>query len=636
MSKTQKKSLTSNELEKILKYQKLAKGFQFGVSRNESEYIRLENDLLKSRTFAAKHLLRVLTHKTVKRFLDDHNDYMHLLHELRHTSYVIKTNNPLKLIFDFIVNIFIVYSVLDTLYYLSFGRNDEDNLALETVAWVFFLMDFCLNFVTEYTDSKNYPIRNLFLIGKRYLRTWLVFDFLALLPLKLFGYREIEYFFRLSRIAKFNRIFFTFCTKNFTNYVKTNTPTMTARIQKLLLVIETFTDFCFEICKFMFFCYFFACVWFYLSIKVDEKYPYKDTFLKIYDIESKSKKEQVIVIFYFIFTTLTTVGYGDYSARNSEEMGLCILIMLIGSAWLALTMSKVMSFVKEFEKIGKPKDNLSELTVFIHNLEHIHGPMPSILKSKLFSHFNYFWKHNRLGSLLHPDWSISGERLTYIHDKTLRKLPIPIQSDILEYLFNDYFTVFFKFFGHGDRFRYDISLHMQPRYHNEEFVLFMEEKARELLLVSSGTIVVGFLKDDQEFVSCFNLKRGVIVGEASVFLDENSFADLKAERVQGMAIPENAVIEIMKLKYSERLQDYVKVVKTRTAALKKTLRESKNFEFKNGRSRILARLSCVYHKTVEKETPPSLREIYWNMKKFKNRYESIKKEVDLINSNYFD
>jgi CRP-like cAMP-binding protein len=412
--------------------------------------------------------------------------------------------------------------------------------------------------------------------------------------------------------------------------------TTTAKTQKCFLVLETFTDFCFEICKFLFFCYFFACFWYFLSRLVEDKYSTEKNFLKYFEIHEKPKNEQVLVIFYFIFTTLTTVGYGDYLAKNSEEMGLCILMMLVGSAWLALTMSKVISFVKEFEKIGKPKDNLRELTVFIHNLEHIHGPMTSDLKSKLFKHFQYFWKNDRLGSLMNPDWSVKGDQLTFIHDNTLRKLPEHIQTNIIEYLFQDYFSIFFKFFGYIDNFRFDIALHLQPRFYDQEFILFMEETAKELLFVKSGKVLVGFLKDDQSFVTCFKLPKGVIVGESSVFLDEKSFADLNSCKVQGMALPENVVLEILKHKYPEKMKEYVSIVKKRLASLKRTLQDSENFKERFERSKISARLSAVFHKTVEKQGAISLREIYTTMKTLKQKQERLQKEINSINSTYFD
>jgi hypothetical protein len=47
-------------------------------------------------------------------------------------------------------------------------------------------------------------------------------------------------------------------------------------------------------------------------------------------IEDVNKAELYLTSFYFTITTITTVGYGDFSAKTFTEKIINILVMLIG------------------------------------------------------------------------------------------------------------------------------------------------------------------------------------------------------------------------------------------------------------------------------------------------------------------
>ena len=47
-------------------------------------------------------------------------------------------------------------------------------------------------------------------------------------------------------------------------------------------------------------------------------------------VKNKNHMEIYITSFYYTISTITTVGYGDISGKNTLERGMCIIIMLIG------------------------------------------------------------------------------------------------------------------------------------------------------------------------------------------------------------------------------------------------------------------------------------------------------------------
>lgn len=632
MHKVLTKSYT---LESISKYKNIAIGTRFGMDRYESKYIDLEKELIsKPKNQAANILKKLLSYKTVNRFLNNHNEYSDVLVNMKHTDYVIKCDNPWKLSFNFIVNIMTVASVIYSLYQLSFNWHETEQIYFEVIVFVVFFVDFVLNFFTEFVDDKKKSYQNLNFILVNYLKTWFFLDLAALIPLSLFGLYEVSHFLKLIRILRTNRVFKTFAIKNVTNHLKSTSDSLTPEKQKLYLIIENCYELLIEILKLLFICYFFACVWVGTIKRVNEGNEASENFLNYYQMGEKPRHEEVVICMYFIFTTLTTVGYGDYLARNDYEMGLCIFIMLLGSAWLTLIMSKVTSFVMAFEKIGKTKDKLSELSVFIRCLENIHGPMPSILKRKLQSHFTYFWKKDRLGSLMSTKCNSSKQKLVEKSDPILQNLPDSLKKSIFNYLFQDYFLDFFKFFGLEDNFRYEICVFMQPRFYNDDFIIFIEEKATELFLLKSGKVIVGVFDDNDGFLSCFNMLPGVIIGESGVFLNENSFADLKSEKAEGMALCGASVLEIMKNRYNEKLKDYKEIVMSRLSAIKKLMQDNPEYNKRTVRTSMQARLSSVFNSVKQHSKPIlTLKDLYTDMKNHKKAYESLEKTIkEMLNS----
>jgi hypothetical protein len=67
--------------------------------------------------------------------------------------------------------------------------------------------------------------------------------------------------------------------------------------------------------------YFIACIFYFISVEVDQideddKSKENDTFLNAYFVQRKIMEngERFVILLYFALTTLSTVGYGDYSA----------------------------------------------------------------------------------------------------------------------------------------------------------------------------------------------------------------------------------------------------------------------------------------------------------------------------------
>jgi hypothetical protein len=72
----------------------------------------------------------------------------------------------------------------------------------------------------------------------------------------------------------------------------------------------------------------FACGWLILH-----RYAFNEgmkTWVSKANMQDRDDQELFITSYYFTLTTMTTVGYGDFSPNNSFERIWCMVVMLIG------------------------------------------------------------------------------------------------------------------------------------------------------------------------------------------------------------------------------------------------------------------------------------------------------------------
>jgi hypothetical protein len=75
----------------------------------------------------------------------------------------------------------------------------------------------------------------------------------------------------------------------------------------------------------------------------------------------KTPMQELLVTFYFMITTLTTVGYGDLYPKNIYEMSLMIFIMLIGIALFSYVIGGFHAIIENFNEMNNIEDKRTEL-----------------------------------------------------------------------------------------------------------------------------------------------------------------------------------------------------------------------------------------------------------------------------------
>ena len=472
-----------------------------------------------------------------------------------HSRFVISRSSRLKLSFDFFMNLMVTYSVLSSLYWLSFGTPSEVSTNFDFFVWSMFFIDFSLNFFTDYTNYHRRVIKNLQMIAKNYAKGWMIFDILSLLPLSLANNERTEYMLRLFRIFKMNRLvkklninrpidLLAGCLHKNETRAKKNTRLILH--QAWNLIKELLTMLFVTICL--------ACLWWYYANLIVRRKDENRDFLDYFSLNSKSSADQFIITWYFIFTTLMTVGYGDLYATNKYEMGLAIILLVAGPTWFAFTMGKAISIIEKLYTIGGKEDKMGQLNIWLSKLEHEKQIMPIKLKEKIQDHFLYFWRNDRLGSMANIATE-NDENFSKISHGFLNQLPKAMQLKIIDHMFDDFFYRFKYFFKHFGEVKHIIVLYIQPRiYPANSIILDANELPQEVFFKTNGTIIIS---STMEKTITTTKERNLIIGDFCAFKNTESAVQYKAvESVHGYGLPVHVLKDLLK-NYQSQVERYL-------------------------------------------------------------------------------
>lgn len=172
--------------------------------------------------------------------------------------------------------------------------------------------------------------------------------------------------------------------------------------------------------------------------------------------------EKLVMCMYFMLTTLSTVGYGDYYPWSVAEKITSVLVMVVCGMIFAVLLG---SLIEAFSpNIADPTGKNMELEKWFSVIKRIRlqpdcvgKDISNELKESIETHFNYYWEHDRVSIIL--------DKREYFDT-----IPYKIQEHIIvHFAFEDVLTrvCFNHFFRTGiefdDRFLFDVSFGFIPR-----------------------------------------------------------------------------------------------------------------------------------------------------------------------------
>mmetsp|Transcript_37046 Transcript_37046/g.56801 ORF Transcript_37046/g.56801 Transcript_37046/m.56801 type:complete len:312 (+) Transcript_37046:173-1108(+) len=179
--------------------------------------------------------------------------------------------------------------------------------------------------------------------------------------------------------------------------------------------------------------YFTGVVWF-LACERLRNPEATSNFINEYGFEEQSLSDIITALTYFAFTTLSTVGLGDFHPKTSEERIVCSLVMLFGVMMTTFLTDSLSQTLKDLTSFLKSSDGVQDFNLFMGTLRRFNGnrPLGSDLEHTLEQFFQYRQVNNR-----------SLTKSTLSDYKFLRRLPHKTKATLyVDYLYRNFFLTF--------------------------------------------------------------------------------------------------------------------------------------------------------------------------------------------------
>ena len=94
--------------------------------------------------------------------------------------------------------------------------------------------------------------------------------------------------------------------------------------------------------------HFIGCIWIFVGRTVHDEKVKGDSWIES-GAEDLNIWELYLMSLYFSMTTITTVGYGDISAKNTAERMICVILHIIGVLSYSLAAGSLTSIIENYD-----------------------------------------------------------------------------------------------------------------------------------------------------------------------------------------------------------------------------------------------------------------------------------------------
>lgn len=247
----------------------------------------------------------------------------------------------------------LIYSAIITPFHTAFGDNDKDSwYYLDSTVNLLFFVDILITLNTAVLLKGTLETRR-YLIFLRYLKSWLIPDLVACIPLALIYDNEPTYYYASSDISTFLRLFRLprfYLIFRFTRIVKfLNSQSnwhCLDKVQERLGIRHSVMRMIFFMVTVLLATHFMACMWYFTATLEG---PNPSTWATQMRLEDSDVFDQYLASIYWTITTLSTVGYGDITPSTSLERIVCILWMIFGFCFFSFTVSSLSSMLNSVD-----------------------------------------------------------------------------------------------------------------------------------------------------------------------------------------------------------------------------------------------------------------------------------------------
>mmetsp|Transcript_1511 Transcript_1511/g.1006 ORF Transcript_1511/g.1006 Transcript_1511/m.1006 type:complete len:221 (+) Transcript_1511:675-1337(+) len=144
--------------------------------------------------------------------------------------------------------------------------------------------------------------------------------------------------------------------------------------------------------------YFVGTIWFIITRLVSKNDPDNlATFYNYYHLANNNDWKNLIIVIYFAFTTLSTVGFGDYNPKSELERIITTFILLIGVACFSYIMGQFIDILMNFQTVTADNEDSENLSKWLGLLSHFNKnrPLSKDMTKRFEQYFEYYWQNDK-------------------------------------------------------------------------------------------------------------------------------------------------------------------------------------------------------------------------------------------------
>ena len=182
-------------------------------------------------------------------------------------------------------------------------------------------------------------------------------------------------------------------------------------------------------------------------------------------MDGKSNVHACSAMIYYAFTTLSTVGFGDYHPKNNTERAITSMILLFGVIIFSYLTGNFLELVNGYKVLLWENEDGNNLSRFFGLLAKFNNyrPIKKEIIEEIESYFEYYWANDKL-------ISIAEESDNRFYDE----LPNDIQQEIFKnFLFRPFINAFKRLFVIRKNLKYKHSYYKWTDDQYSEFMILL-------------------------------------------------------------------------------------------------------------------------------------------------------------------
>ena len=238
-----------------------------------------------------------------------------------------------KLLWNLFIMILLFYTATVLPYRICFDLlQDQDWTFIDLCIDIVFFCDILLNFNTALISLSGKLTYNRSEIAKKYIKGWFFIDLLSCIPLDyiLTSQRDTTIYNRFLRILRVTRIYKILKILRLLKLFRLTRSDFISLLMQTNKFNSTWTRVFVFVLGVALFVHILGCIWYFISISDDSS---QLTWIDRLRINDKDHFDVYIASIYFVFSTFTTVGYGDITPVSNSEKIFTIIFMAFG-VWI--------------------------------------------------------------------------------------------------------------------------------------------------------------------------------------------------------------------------------------------------------------------------------------------------------------